>query len=313
MTSWTSQSWSESNPTEGTSNSNQATATASTALEVNTTSQLQPTTPDSYPTTSTSTNANQTYRSTHPSYQLGPIPSLAQMQHRGMYAAPSSSYPTSELEKPTQPIPPSYQQYPPSLTYFSGDFFGGPEYGGSQMNSNPSVPRQQSHHGIMPPVPVQPFQVPEYSIQPNPPPEQTWDQFGLQTQHQESTSKGTIRPSKDGKKAGKRLSSRRKSSTENGSDSSPKSSTSGSPGGTQPVKKRSRMGCLTCRQRKKRCCETRPRCTECSRLRLKCTWPKPGMEHKNKPKDAKDEENYINHEIYGRIKVLRGIVEYKSK
>lgn len=83
--------------------------------------------------------------------------------------------------------------------------------------------------------------------------------------------------------------------------------------GAKPVTKRSRMGCLTCRQRKKRCCETRPKCTECNRLGLTCTWPKPGTEHKNKPKDVKNEENMIDHEIYGKIKVLRGIVEYKSK
>ncbi|KAI3405453.2 SLY1 [Candida oxycetoniae] len=81
---------------------------------------------------------------------------------------------------------------------------------------------------------------------------------------------------------------------------------------SKTVTKRSRMGCLTCRHRKKRCCETRPRCTECSRLRLNCTWPKPGTEHKNKPKDQKEDENTIDHEIYGRIKVLRGIVEYRS-
>ena len=84
------------------------------------------------------------------------------------------------------------------------------------------------------------------------------------------------------------------------------------PGEHKTVAKRSRMGCLTCRLRKKRCCETRPRCTECTRLRLNCVWPAPGTEHKNKPKDAKEEENTINHEIYGKIKVLRGIVEYRS-
>lgn len=102
-----------------------------------------------------------------------------------------------------------------------------------------------------------------------------------------------------------------------------KSSTSSSPtSGSSPTStptcstrsssKRSRMGCMTCRQRKKRCCESRPKCTECSRLRLNCVWPVPGTEHKNKLKELKDEENVIHHEIYGRIKVLRGIVEYKS-
>lgn len=83
--------------------------------------------------------------------------------------------------------------------------------------------------------------------------------------------------------------------------------------GPKQVTRRSRLGCLTCRQRKKRCCETRPKCTECSRLGLNCVWPKPGTEHKNKPKDQKEDENTIEHEIYGRIKVLRGIVEYRSQ
>ena len=96
--------------------------------------------------------------------------------------------------------------------------------------------------------------------------------------------------------------------TASSSSSSPTAVNSG-----KPITKRSRMGCLTCRQRKKRCCETRPRCTECTRLRLNCTWPKPGTEHKNKPKDQKDDENTIEHAEFGRIKVLRGIVEYRSK
>lgn len=72
------------------------------------------------------------------------------------------------------------------------------------------------------------------------------------------------------------------------------------------------MGCLTCRQRKKRCCETRPKCSECLRLRLNCVWPKPGTEHKNKSKEVKSQENTMDHDVYGKIKVLRGIVEYRS-
>ncbi|CAL1192778.1 unnamed protein product [Candida parapsilosis] len=94
------------------------------------------------------------------------------------------------------------------------------------------------------------------------------------------------------------------------------SSTSSAPSSassSKSVTRRSRMGCLTCRQRKKRCCESRPKCTECGRLGLNCVWPKPGTEHKNKPKDQKEDENTIEHEIYGRIKVLRGIVEYRSQ
>lgn len=77
--------------------------------------------------------------------------------------------------------------------------------------------------------------------------------------------------------------------------------------------KRSRNGCLTCRQRKKRCCETKPKCSECVRLNLNCRWPEPGNEHKNRSKHnqyiiSNDE---MHHETYGIIKVLRGVVEYK--
>ncbi|KAG7194141.1 uncharacterized protein KQ657_004849 [Scheffersomyces spartinae] len=95
--------------------------------------------------------------------------------------------------------------------------------------------------------------------------------------------------------------------------SSTRYSGSNTNGQAKPPAKRSRMGCLTCRQRKKRCCETRPRCTECARLKLNCVWPIPGSEHKNKPKEVKNNEQTIDHEIYGKIKVLRGIVEYRSK
>ncbi|CCH41636.1 Oleate-activated transcription factor 1 [Wickerhamomyces ciferrii] len=75
--------------------------------------------------------------------------------------------------------------------------------------------------------------------------------------------------------------------------------------------KRSRMGCLTCRHRKKRCCESRPRCTECNRLGLKCTWPVPGLEHRNRPKNAKINDDLHYDSFYGHIKILRGIVEYR--
>lgn len=76
--------------------------------------------------------------------------------------------------------------------------------------------------------------------------------------------------------------------------------------------KRSRLGCLTCRHRKKRCCETKPRCTECSRLGLNCTWPIPGTERKNRSKNNRISHDEMYHSIYGPIKILRGVVEYKS-
>lgn len=82
---------------------------------------------------------------------------------------------------------------------------------------------------------------------------------------------------------------------------------------TKTVIKRSRMGCLTCRQRKKRCCEMRPQCAECLKLGLDCVWPVPGTERRNKSRDSRDDNNTIEHEAFGKIRILRGIVKYKSK
>lgn len=80
---------------------------------------------------------------------------------------------------------------------------------------------------------------------------------------------------------------------------------------TNKAGKRLRMGCMTCRLRKKRCCELRPKCYECSRLGLNCVWPVPGTERKNRNKEARMEDHTINHAEYGKIKVLRGVVEYR--
>ncbi|GME84186.1 unnamed protein product [[Candida] boidinii] len=75
--------------------------------------------------------------------------------------------------------------------------------------------------------------------------------------------------------------------------------------------KRSRKGCLTCRHRKKRCCENKPRCKECERLGLNCKWPMPGTENKNRSKNNQFNHDEMKHEIYGTIKILRGIVDYR--
>lgn len=44
---------------------------------------------------------------------------------------------------------------------------------------------------------------------------------------------------------------------------------------TEPPEKlrRAKTGCITCRRRRKKCDETKPRCTACSRNRLLCAWP----------------------------------------
>lgn len=40
----------------------------------------------------------------------------------------------------------------------------------------------------------------------------------------------------------------------------------------RPRASRSRAGCLSCRERKKKCDETHPRCSDCRRLNLPCRW-----------------------------------------
>lgn len=51
-------------------------------------------------------------------------------------------------------------------------------------------------------------------------------------------------------------------------------------------KARSRMGCFTCRKRKKRCDERKPVCQACVRLKLECQYPLPGQERKNRKRKS---------------------------
>ncbi|KAJ5660711.1 uncharacterized protein N7484_000083 [Penicillium longicatenatum] len=50
----------------------------------------------------------------------------------------------------------------------------------------------------------------------------------------------------------------------------------GTMGSRRPRASRSRGGCLSCKARKKKCDENRPRCTDCRRLNLSCQWPSNG-------------------------------------
>ncbi|ODV86798.1 hypothetical protein CANARDRAFT_27187 [[Candida] arabinofermentans NRRL YB-2248] len=79
------------------------------------------------------------------------------------------------------------------------------------------------------------------------------------------------------------------------------------------ISKRSRKGCLTCRFRKRKCCERRPICTECDRLGIKCSWITNGLENKNKSK--KNPHFLRNDECYdvnfGVIKIIRGKIDYR--
>lgn len=84
------------------------------------------------------------------------------------------------------------------------------------------------------------------------------------------------------------------------------------PGNKRTKIKRSRTGCMTCRMRKKRCCESKPRCSECVRLNIACRWPVPGKERKNKSKNhQRISHDEMYHEVYGVIKVLRGVIDHK--
>ncbi|RLV91956.1 Zinc cluster transcription factor CZF1 [Spathaspora sp. JA1] len=268
------------------------------------------------------------YRS-YSSYQpSGPVPGLGPVTHRGVYIA-NSNYlvqpndaditklqATSSVFHPFQPPPPGPPPPgpPQSFTYLPGEYMNP-----SQSGSNPPYPQQ---HPAMIPVPVGQYPVPEFNSYQG---MNSSDQSLQQQQQQQGwdpyNSLPRIRPNQrqlsdsdkgsPSFKADKKV--KKKPKPKKAASWSSFSTDSTTAPNTKPLSKRSRMGCLTCRHRKKRCCETRPRCMECTRLGLQCTWPKPGTEYKNKPKNAKEEENVIDHEIYGKIKVLRGIVEYKNK
>ncbi|GAA5885177.1 hypothetical protein JCM16303_005887 [Sporobolomyces ruberrimus] len=63
---------------------------------------------------------------------------------------------------------------------------------------------------------------------------------------------------------------------------------------TKSKKTRTRNGCLTCRSRKKRCDEQRPKCDGCSRLALDCRWEdkeKAAVERRHKREQRKREKD----------------------
>ncbi|GAA5897074.1 Zn(II)2Cys6 transcription factor [Sporobolomyces salmoneus] len=73
---------------------------------------------------------------------------------------------------------------------------------------------------------------------------------------------------------------------------SPDASTSSGNPGMKQKKTRTRNGCLTCRARKKRCDEQRPKCNGCSRLALDCQWEdkeKAAIERREKREQRKRE------------------------
>lgn len=228
--------------------------------------------------------------------------------HYGHVPPPIAQFPAPQFQTPG-PHPAMQTPYPLLTTPSSNNIMSG-----SIPGSIP--PQYPTSHRPPPPSSHPP---PESSVfpdhnyhQPIPPPPHSLPNLGSSEALNKKTSNNNHAVTSDNNST-RSLSSG--SSTHQPDSPSVSPSTKASKTASAQAKnnaKRSRMGCITCRQRKKRCCETRPKCTECRRLRLNCVWPAPGTEHKNKSKELKEEENVIYHEIYGKIKVLRGIVEYKS-
>lgn len=230
-----------------------------------------------------------------PSHQSGVIPSTATIGNAGAMPAGSGLLPLAGPNQ-LQHVPPGALS---SLAPVGGPVVG-PMLAGPQGNAQyMPVPVQGAYHPHLP-AEYSAYQGANFQLHPD-----QWDLLAVGLRKPGDSNVVHPAPGLDSK-----LSKSSASSTT--SPSSKNSLVTGGPNPANKVTKRSRMGCLTCRQRKKRCCESKPKCTECLRLGLNCIWPKPGTEHKNKPKEVKREENMIEHDVYGKIRVLRGIVEYRS-
>lgn len=59
------------------------------------------------------------------------------------------------------------------------------------------------------------------------------------------------------------------------------------------IRTRSRLGCLTCRRKKKKCDQTKPKCGLCTRVGTRCEWPIPGKENTNKARRIQNK--FINY------------------
>lgn len=230
-----------------------------------------------------------------PNYQYG-LPTQNPKYARHPYAPEFEGTPTSNPYNNIKPGPGAQQLAP----------------AGAQ-GAQPAQTRGLGPPGQLPymQLPMQQYQTmpPDFSHGNYPMHNDQWDQLTMGVRHQHQ---GQPVPADHGKKRRSRRSLADNLGSESGSGDQNETTRPRLVLGLQKVTKRLRMGCLTCRQRKKRCCESRPKCTECLRLRLNCVWPQPGTEHKNKPKEVKSQENTIEHDVYGKIKVLRGIVEYRS-
>ncbi|GAV51102.1 hypothetical protein ZYGR_0AD02850 [Zygosaccharomyces rouxii] len=76
------------------------------------------------------------------------------------------------------------------------------------------------------------------------------------------------------------------------------------------TEKRSKSGCLTCRNRKKKCDETKPLCKGCRRNFLQCIWPQGNSKRKtNDQKEDSYQNGFYNLTIHDMI----GEVELDSK
>ncbi|GME84602.1 unnamed protein product [Ambrosiozyma monospora] len=105
--------------------------------------------------------------------------------------------------------------------------------------------------------------------------------------------------------------------TNNASTTTTMTTTTTMSSSTGQPSRRSRKGCLTCRARKRKCCETKPICSECRRLKIKCRWWSDEQKaNLNKNRSRKKDKSFMKadevmcEDLDMIVKVVRAKVEY---
>ncbi|GME77565.1 unnamed protein product [Ambrosiozyma monospora] len=105
--------------------------------------------------------------------------------------------------------------------------------------------------------------------------------------------------------------------TNNASTTTTMTTTTTMSSSTGQPSRRSRKGCLTCRARKRKCCETKPICSECRRLKIKCRWWSDEQKaNLNKNRSRKKDKSFMKadevlcDDLDMIVKVVRAKVEY---
>ncbi|KAF6071698.1 hypothetical protein FOB64_001403 [Candida albicans] len=242
---------------------------------------------------------------------IGGPPFPLQSNQRGYM--PNTGYPQVHSQQQQQQQQPLYQQYPPQSHY---NLQQRQQAQGQQLKSQLNEQNAMMSASTQQ-YPVQDFTNPYPNAQN--PAEQQQQQQPLRTQSQQwdgyqsqplySAAGNTIPSSIQQQIPPQNLSPSEQQQVKQQQPSPPEQGTKKKPGRKPKLRKLSESSSETPQFQKQHPVLRAHQ----SQLRLNCTWPKPGTEHKNKPKDQKDDENTIEHAEFGRIKVLRGIVEYRSK